>query len=125
MCSRYNLEDDVPPGDSSESLQLTQGGLTKEEWQAINKLLSYQPDEDLNFHSGKDMQNGIQYLVAISIEQAAARIVSNNGTEILCGRFEQLYISTKFRHRSTDCDLSLRFYGLSSPEGSLAEVTEY
>uniref|UniRef100_A0A7N0UXF0 PH domain-containing protein n=1 Tax=Kalanchoe fedtschenkoi TaxID=63787 RepID=A0A7N0UXF0_KALFE len=118
---RFNLEDDTVVGDSSENMQLTQGGFTKEEWLAINKLLSYQPDDDLNLHSGKDMQNGIQYLVAISIEQAAARIVNDHGTEILCGRFEQLHISTKLRHRSTDCDLSLRFYGLSSPEGSIAE----
>ncbi|CAM9004161.1 unnamed protein product [Rhodiola kirilowii] len=122
---RYNLEDDASLGDSSESLQLAQGApsISKEEWQAINKLMSYQPDEDVNLGSGKDMKNWIRYLVAISIEQASARIVSDTETEILCGRFEQLLISTKFRHHSTDCDMSLRFYGLSSPEGSLAEST--
>lgn len=64
----------------------------------------------------------VQFLVTVSIGQAAARIISINQTEIVCGRFEQLQVSTKFKNRSTHCDVSLRFYGLSAPEGSLAEV---
>ena len=64
----------------------------------------------------------IQRLVTVSIGRAAARIVSINQTEIICGRFEQLEVSTKFKHRSIHCDVLLRFYGLSAPEGSLAEV---
>ncbi|KAL5700718.1 hypothetical protein ACHQM5_026131 [Ranunculus cassubicifolius] len=95
--------------------------LTKEEWQAINKLLSYQPEEDLNFHLGKSAPDMIQFLVNVSVGQAAARILSSNQTEIVCGRFEQLHITTKFYHRSTQCDVSLKFYGLSAPEGSLAQ----
>lgn len=76
-------------------------------------------------HSGKDMQNMIKYLVTVSIGQAAARIMSINETEILCGRFEQLHVSTKVKHHSTHCDILLKFCGLSSPEGSLAEVYFY
>ncbi|CAL5415223.1 unnamed protein product [Camellia sinensis] len=53
--------------------------------------------------------------------QAAARIVNINQTEIVCGRFEQLLVSTKFKHWSTHCDVTLRFYGLSAPEGSLVQ----
>ena len=68
------------------------------------------------------MQNMIQLLVIVSIGRAAARIISINQTEIVCGRFEQLQVSTKFKHRSTHCDVLLKFYGLSAPEGSLAEV---
>ncbi|KAH9684016.1 C2 domain-containing protein [Citrus sinensis] len=112
---------DPSVGDASEESQLTEERLTNEEWQAINKLLSYQPGEESTSYSGKDMQNMIQYLVMVSIGQAAARIISINQTEILCGRFEQLHVSTKFKHRSIQCDVSLRFYGLSAPEGSLAE----
>lgn len=119
---RRSPSDDVSIPDASEEPQSTEGRLTKEEWQAINKLLSYQPDEDLNLLSGKDMQNMIKYLVNVSIGQAAARIISINQTEILCGRFEQLDVSTKIRHRSIHCDLSLKFYGLNAPEGSLAQV---
>ncbi|KAM1609645.1 hypothetical protein ACFXTN_020154 [Malus domestica] len=107
--------------DASEGSQLTEERLTKEEWQAINKLLSYQPDEAVTAHSGKDMQNMIRFLVTVSVGQAAARIIDINQTEVLCCRFEQLQISTKFKHRSTYCDVSLKFYGLSAPEGSLAQ----
>lgn len=108
--------------DAAEGSQLPEERLTKEEWQAINKLLSYQPDEALTSHSGKDMQNMIRFLVTVSIGQAAARIVDINQTEIVCCRFEQLQVSTKFKHRSTYCDVLLKFYGLSAPEGSLAQV---
>ncbi|KAA8527969.1 hypothetical protein F0562_035162 [Nyssa sinensis] len=115
-----------PSGDSSirdntSGSSSVEERLTKEEWQAINNLLSYQPDEELTLHSGKDMQNMIQFFVNVSIGQAAARIIDINQTEILCGRFEQLHVSTKFKHRSTHCDVTLRFYGLSAPEGSLAQ----
>lgn len=96
--------------------------LSKEEWQAINNLLSSQPDEDLTSQSGKDMQNMTQRMVVVSIGQAAARIINIHDTEIGCGRFEQLQISTKFKHRSIYCDLTLKFYGLSAPEGSLCQV---
>lgn len=95
--------------------------LTKEEWEAVNKLLSYQPDEDLT-HIGKEMQNMIHYMIIVSISKAAARIVNINNTEIVCGRFENLNVSTKFKHRSTHCDVKLQYYGFSSPEGSLAQV---
>ncbi|KAG2726780.1 hypothetical protein I3760_01G128300 [Carya illinoinensis] len=117
---RADSEDDSV-GDASEGLQITKEGLTKEEWQAINNLLSHQPDDELISHSGKDMQNMIQFLVTVSIGQAAARIIDINQTEIVCGRFEQLHVSTKFKHRSKHCDVLLRFYGLSAPEGSLAQ----
>lgn len=106
----------------SEGSQSPEERLTKEEWQAINKLLSNQPDETLASHSGKDMQNMIRFMVTVSVNQAAARIVDINQTEILCCKFEQLQVSTKFKHQSTYCDVSLRFYGLYAPEGSLAQV---
>ena len=64
----------------------------------------------------------VHYLVTLSIGQAAARIIDINQTEIVCGRFEQLHVSTKFKHRSIQCDVLLRFYGVSAPEGSLAQV---
>lgn len=96
--------------------------LSKEEWEAINKILSYQPDEDLSLHVRKDIQNMIQYMIIVSISKVAARIININHTEIVCGRFENLHISTKFKHRSTLCDVSLKYYGLSAPEGSLVQV---
>lgn len=68
------------------------------------------------------MQNMVQFLVTVSISHAAARIISINQTEIVCGRFEELQVTTKLKNRSTQCDVSLKFYGLSAPEGSLAEV---
>ncbi|XP_027330645.1 uncharacterized protein LOC113846496 isoform X2 [Abrus precatorius] len=101
--------------DASEERQL------KEEWQALNKLLSHQPEEELMIRSAKDMQNMVQFLVTVSIGQAAARIISVNQVEIVCGRFEQLHVSTKFKHRSVYCDMLLKFYGLSAPEGSLTQ----
>ncbi|XP_050216889.1 uncharacterized protein LOC126667840 isoform X2 [Mercurialis annua] len=104
-----------------EGSPLTEERLTKEEWQAINNLLSYQPDEESVPHIGKDMQNMIQYLVTVSIRQAAARIIDINQTEIFCGRFEELFVSTKFKNRSTHYDILLKFYGLSAPGGSLAQ----
>ena len=119
---RRSSSDNVSVADASEEPQLTEGRLTKEEWQAINKLLSYQPDEESNLPSGKDMQNMIRFLVNVSIGQAAARIISMNQTEIICGRFEQLGVTTKIKQRSILCDVSLKFYGLNAPEGSLAQV---
>ncbi|KAB2604886.1 hypothetical protein D8674_042145 [Pyrus ussuriensis x Pyrus communis] len=104
--------------DASKGSQLVEERLTKEEWQAIHKLLSYQPEES---HSGKDVQNMIRFLVTVSVGQAAARIIDINQTEVVCCRFEQLQVSTKFKNRSTYCDVSLKFYGLSAPEGSLAQ----
>ena len=118
---RSSPSGDVSVTDASEEPQLTEGRLTKEEWQVINKLLSYQPDEELNLPSGKDMQNMIQFLVNVSIGQAAARIISMNQTEIVCGRFEQLDVSTKFKHWSIHCNVSLKFYGLNALEGSFAQ----
>ncbi|KAK7291737.1 hypothetical protein RIF29_07114 [Crotalaria pallida] len=113
--------EEVSLDDASEEPQLTEERLTKEEWQAINKLLSYQPDEELNVRSGKDMHNMVQFMVTVSIGQAAARIINVNQMEIVCGRFEQLHVSTKFKHRSVYCDVILKFYGLSAPEGSLTQ----
>ncbi|XP_019418850.1 PREDICTED: uncharacterized protein LOC109329610 isoform X2 [Lupinus angustifolius] len=107
--------------DASEGPQLTEERLTKEEWQAINKLLSYQPDEELIVRSANDMQSMVQFLVTVSIGQAAARIINVNQMEIVCSRFEQLQVSTKFKHRSVYCDVLLKFYGLSAPEGSLTQ----
>ncbi|KAK2971031.1 hypothetical protein RJ640_025805, partial [Escallonia rubra] len=118
---RWHTPEEASVEDTSEGSHSVEERLTKDEWQAINNLLSYQPTEDLTLHSGKDMQNMIQYLIDVSIGHAAARIVSINQTEILCGRFEQLHVSTKFKHRSTHCDVLLKFYGLSAPEGSLAQ----
>lgn len=119
---RRTPSEEAAVGDTSEGSKLLEERLTKEEWQAINKLVSYQPDDELTSHSGKDMQNMIQFLAIVSIGRAAARIISVNQTEIVCGRFEQLQVSTKFKHRSTHCDVLLKYYGLSAPEGSLAEV---
>lgn len=113
--------EEVPVGDTPQGPQLLEERLTKEEWQAINKLLSYQQEDEFASLSGREIQNMVQFLVTVSIGQAAARIISINQTEIVCGRFEQLQVSTKFKNRSTHCDVSLRFYGLSAPEGSLAE----
>ncbi|PON64877.1 Phosphatidylinositol-4, 5-bisphosphate phosphodiesterase gamma [Parasponia andersonii] len=117
----YTPSEEAPVGDTSEGPQLLEERLTKEEWKAINKLLSYQPEDELTSLSGKEVQNMIQFLVTVSVGRAAARIMSINQTEIICGRFEDLEVSTKFKHRSTQCDVLLRFYGLSGPEGSLAE----
>ncbi|KAE9602547.1 putative vacuolar protein sorting-associated protein [Lupinus albus] len=107
--------------DVSEGIHHKDEKLTKEEWQAINKLLSYQPEEELIVRSAKDMPSMVQFLVTVSIGQAAARIISVNQMEIVCIRFKQLQVSTKFKHHSVYCDVLLKFYGLSSPEGSLAQ----
>ncbi|CAL9040995.1 unnamed protein product [Musa banksii] len=106
---------------SNESQLAEEEKLTKEEWQAINEMLSYQPDEDTSSILGKDVQSMVQYLVEVSIGKAAARIININETEIVCGRFEQLYVTTKLYPKSIHCNVSLKCCGLSSPEGSLAE----
>ncbi|KAE8735933.1 Calcium-dependent lipid-binding family protein isoform 3 [Hibiscus syriacus] len=113
--------EDTSDGDAFDGSQFTEERMSKEEWKAVNKLLSYQPDEELVSYSGKDMQNMIQFLVTVSINQAATRIININQMEIVCGRFEQLHVSAKFKHHSTYCDVTLRFYGVSAPEGPLAE----
>lgn len=69
------------------------------------------------------MQNRTQYLIDVLVGCAAAKIVNISQTEIVCGRFEQLHVSTKLKHGSTHCDLTLKYYGVSAPEGSLAQVS--
>ncbi|KAL8204306.1 hypothetical protein R6Q57_009929, partial [Mikania cordata] len=108
--------------DAFEGSQTVVDRLSKEEWQALNNLLSFQPDEDFASQSGKEMQNMTQRMVIVSIGQAAAKIININETEVVCGRFEQLQISSKFKHRSIYCDMTLKFYGLSAPEGPLCQV---
>uniref|UniRef100_A0A2P2MA96 Uncharacterized protein LOC8261314 n=1 Tax=Rhizophora mucronata TaxID=61149 RepID=A0A2P2MA96_RHIMU len=119
---RWNTDsNNASDAEVSEASKITEEKLTKEEWEAINNLLSYQPDEESTLLFGKDTQNMIQFLVTVSVGKAAARIVDINQTEIICGRFEQLHVSTKFKNRSTHYDVLLKFYGLSAPEGSLAQ----
>ncbi|XP_028555160.1 putative vacuolar protein sorting-associated protein 13A [Dendrobium catenatum] len=113
--------DSSAENNSSESQLVEEEMLIREEWKAINKLLSYQPDEGTFSPRGKDIQNMIQVLVDVSIAKAAARIISINHTEIVCGSFEQLNLTTKMYHRSIHCDVSLKCYGLSSPEGQLSQ----
>ncbi|XP_049360182.1 uncharacterized protein LOC125824878 [Solanum verrucosum] len=110
---------DVSAGDTSEEANTLEDQLTREEWQAINKLLSYQPDEELALQHGKE--NMIHYLLNVSISRAAARIIDIDQIEIVGGRFENLCVSTKLKHRNSHCDLTLKFYGLYAPEGSLAQ----
>nr|GEV02157.1 vacuolar protein sorting-associated protein 62 [Tanacetum cinerariifolium] len=116
-----SAETDTSEQDAPEESQTDVSRLSKEEWQAINNLLSFQPDEDLTAQTGKDMQNMTQRMVIVSIGQAAARIININECEIVCGRFEQLQVSAKFKHRSIYCDMILKLYGLSAPEGSLCQ----
>ncbi|EPS74076.1 hypothetical protein M569_00677, partial [Genlisea aurea] len=97
-----------------------EGRFNKEEWEAVNKLLSHQPDEDV-YSTTKDIHKLIHYMVTVSINKAAARIISIHNTEIVCGSFKNLQILTKLMHRSAHYDVKLQYYGLSSPEGSLAE----
>ncbi|KAK8929011.1 hypothetical protein KSP39_PZI017866 [Platanthera zijinensis] len=106
---------------SSESQLVEDEKLIKQEWQAINELLSYRPDEDIPSPGGKDKQNMIQVQVDVSIGKAAARIVSISQTEIVYGSFELLNLTTKMFHKSVHCDVSLKCYGLSSPEGQLSQ----
>lgn len=122
LCLRRMNSEDASDGDASDASKLREEKLTQEEWLAINKLLSYQSDEELMPRFGKDMQNMIRYSMTVFVKQAAARIIDVNQTEIVCGRFEQLQVLTKFKKRSTHCDVSLKLYGLSAPEGSLAQV---
>ncbi|KAL7618287.1 hypothetical protein Lser_V15G01600 [Lactuca serriola] len=107
--------------DALEGAQSAENGLSKDEWQTINNFLSFQPDEEMATQSGKDMQNMTQRMILVSVGQAAARIININETEIVCGRFEQLQVSAKFKHKSIYCNLTLKYYGVSSPEGSLAQ----
>ncbi|KAL8120496.1 hypothetical protein AgCh_017611 [Apium graveolens] len=74
--------------------------------------------------SGKDVQNRTRYLIDILVGCAASKIVNISQTEIVCGRFEQLHVSTKLKHGSTHFDLTLKYYDVSSPEGSLAQDKE-
>ncbi|KAL8119884.1 hypothetical protein AgCh_017125 [Apium graveolens] len=61
---RRTPEDALP---EEKDAQTKEERFTKEEWQAINSLLSYQPNEDLIFHSGKDVQNRTRYLIDILV----------------------------------------------------------
>ncbi|KAJ8645273.1 hypothetical protein MRB53_007021 [Persea americana] len=83
-------------------------------WSASSKKLAIDKDNE-------ESQLGQEDRLTKEECQAAARIITTNQTEIICGRFEQLEVTTKRYYRSVHCDVSLKFYGLSAPEGSLAE----
>ena len=87
--------------------------------------MSYQTDEDLSLPVEKVSPNAIQFVMDVSIGQAGARIINIDRTEVLCGRFEQLQVVTKLYPKSTRCGVNLKYCGLSSPEGSLAQVSVY
>ncbi|PKA57778.1 hypothetical protein AXF42_Ash015155 [Apostasia shenzhenica] len=114
-------EESLAESTSSESQVAEEDRLTKEEWQAINKFLSFQPEEDYSSPVVKDGKNMIHLLVDVSIGKAAASIVSIDKVEIVCGSFEQLGVTIKMYHKSIHCDVSLKCYGLSSPEGQLSQ----
>ncbi|XP_047948182.1 uncharacterized protein LOC125194160 isoform X1 [Salvia hispanica] len=111
---------DDPASENSSLSGSVEEKLTKEEWEAVNKLLSFQPDEDLA-QTGKDVRNMIHYMIIVSISKAAARIVNIDNTEIVCGRFENLNVCTKLKQKSIHCDVTLQYYGFSSPEGTLVQ----
>lgn len=85
-------------------------------------MLSYNVEEHVTTIPEKDSHLMILFLIDISIGQASACIVSIDQSEIVCGRFEQLNITTKLYHKRIKCDVLLRFCGLSAPEGTLAQV---
>eukprot|EP01018_Ginkgo_biloba_P025446 Gb_15429 [translate_table: standard] len=97
------------------------GRLTKEEWNKINELLSYNPAEDFPMLSDKEPPNMLQVSLDATIGQSAARVVNNQKLEIICGKFENLQVGIKLYPRSIHCNTTLKFYGLSAPEGSLIQ----
>lgn len=121
FASRRSTSVDDPASENSSVSGSVEEKLTKEEWEAVNKLLSFQPDEDL-VQTGKDVRNMIHYMIIVSISKAAARIVNIDNTEIVCGRFENLNVCTKLKQKSIHCDVTLQYYGFSSPEGTLVQV---
>lgn len=84
--------------------------------------MSVQQDEESASQPGQDDPNMTQRMVIVSINKASARIINIYEAELVCGRFEKLQVSAKFKHKSIYCDLTLKFYGLSAPEGPLCQV---
>ncbi|KAH9312824.1 hypothetical protein KI387_027859, partial [Taxus chinensis] len=97
------------------------GRLTKEEWNKLNDLLRYDPLEEFSVLSDKEPPNMVQVALDATIRQSAARIVNNQKLEIMCGKFENLQVGLRLYPKSIHCDLKLKFYGLSAPEGSLIQ----
>ncbi|PTQ34792.1 hypothetical protein MARPO_0076s0036 [Marchantia polymorpha] len=97
------------------------GQLTKEEWNKINDLLSYRPDEDLSTLSDPEAPNMLQTALEVSIKRSAASLLDKEEREILCGTFETLQVSLMRYPKTEKCDVKLKFYGLSAPEGRLIE----
>ncbi|KAL3679175.1 hypothetical protein R1sor_022131 [Riccia sorocarpa] len=96
------------------------GQLTKEEWNQINELLSYNPDEDLSL-SRPEAPNMLQTALEVTVGRGAASLLDKEGTEILCGTFEDLQVSLMRYPKTEQCDVKLKYYGLSAPEGRLIE----
>ncbi|XP_059076567.1 uncharacterized protein LOC131042467 isoform X2 [Cryptomeria japonica] len=97
------------------------GRLTKEEWNKLNELLSYDPAEDFSVLSDKEPPTMVQVSLDAMIRQSAARIVNNQKIEIMCGKFENLQVGLRLYPKSIHCDVKLKYYGLSAPEGSLIQ----
>ncbi|KAL2613699.1 hypothetical protein R1flu_025391 [Riccia fluitans] len=107
-------------GMKGEAESAVPGQLTKEEWNKINELLSYKPDEDLSL-SRPEAPNMLQTALEVSVGRSAASLLDKEGTEILCGTFENLQISLMRYPKTEKCDVQLKYYGLSAPEGRLIE----
>lgn len=95
------------------------GHLTNEEWNKINSLLSYQPEEDTSKQEAPDM---MQFALDVRVQQCTARVLDRKKMEILCGTFEDLQVGLKVYPKTLACEGKLQFYGLSAPEGVLIEV---
>ncbi|EFJ17191.1 hypothetical protein SELMODRAFT_421223 [Selaginella moellendorffii] len=93
--------------------------LTKEEWNKINELLSYQPGQDYPLLSTQEPQNMLQTMLDVTIKQSLACIKDSTDLVILCGTFSNLNVSLKLFPKTFFCDTKLTYYGLSSPEGPL------
>lgn len=96
--------------------------LTTEEWNKINDLLSYRPEEESSALSSPEAPNMLQTELEVSIGRSGAEVLDQNEVQILCGRFEDLQVSLLRYPKSEKCDVKLKFYGLSAPEGGLIEV---
>ncbi|CAM6102066.1 unnamed protein product [Calypogeia fissa] len=97
------------------------GHLTTEEWNKINDLMSYRPEEESLALSSQEAPNMLQMEIEVSIGRSGAEVLDQREMQILCGRFEDLQVSLLSYPKSQKCDVKLKFYGLSAPEGGLIE----
>ncbi|GJP54206.1 hypothetical protein CLOM_g13301 [Closterium sp. NIES-68] len=95
-------------------------GLSAEEWEKIEELV--RAGEDAQYEAGQAAPGAVQMAVQVGMQCFQARLLERDGRrDVLAGSFQHLHVALRLFPLMLKADVSLRFYDLAAPEGTLIE----